>query len=180
VEREGISVQYPSRFVIVGSMNPEEGELRPQLLDRLALQAEVVGIQDVGQRVEIVRRREEFTAAPEEFRSKFEPLQQELMEQIRRARELVPRVRTPERVLKIVSRLCIDFDVAGHRADTIIERTARTNASLMGRTETGLEDVAEASVLALPHRMRANPLAGEPFEPASVLKLLRRYEKDVV
>ncbi|HLF07578.1 MAG TPA: ATP-binding protein, partial [Thermoplasmata archaeon] len=154
VEREGISISYPSRFVIVGSMNPEEGELRPQLLDRLALQAEVVGIQDVGQRVEIVKRREEFTAAPEDLRRKFDPLQQELMEQIRRARELVPRVRTPERVLKIIARMCIDFDVAGHRADTIIERTARTNASLMGRTDTALEDVAEAAILALPHRMR--------------------------
>jgi magnesium chelatase subunit I len=179
VEREGVSISYLSRFIIVGSMNPEEGELRPQILDRIALQAEVTGIRDVAQRVEIVKRRDEFTKDPEGFRKKYAKDQEELRKKIISARELLPRVTTPEPLLKIISHLCIDFDAAGHRADIIIERTARTNAALNGRLETSLADIAEAAVLALPHRMRANPIVGEPFTPETVLKRLRKYEKEV-
>jgi magnesium chelatase subunit I len=179
VEREGMSIAYLSRFIIVGSMNPEEGELRPQILDRIALQAEVVGIQEVTQRVEIVKRREEFTKDPEAFRRRHAKGQDQLRDRITQARDLLPKVNTPEHMMRIISHLCIDFDTAGHRADIIIERTARTNAALNGKLETSLEDIAEAAILALPHRMRANPIEGEPFTPESILKRLRKYQKEV-
>ena len=178
VEREGISVAYLSRFIIVGSMNPEEGELRPQILDRIALQAEVAGIQEVTQRVEIVRRREEFTKDSEVLRRRYQSEQDVLKARITQARELLPKVSTSEPIMRVISNLCIDFDAAGHRADIIIERTARTNAALQGRVETSLEDVSEAAVLALPHRMRANPIEGEPFTHESILKRLRKYQKE--
>lgn len=154
VEREGISISHPSKFIIVGSMNPEEGELRPQLLDRLALQVEVGGIEDVDERMEIVRRREEFTRDALTFRRKFEPEQEALRQKINQARSIMPRVQVPIALKAFIARLSLAYKVHGHRSDIIIERAARANAALNGRTEVTLDDVEMGALLGLPHRMR--------------------------
>ena len=154
IEREGISFTHPARFIIVGSMNPEEGELRPQLLDRLALEVEVSGIKDVEERMEIVRRRKEFTENPELFREKYSGQQEELRNRITEAREKLSSISVSPDILDLIGKLCVEFDVDGHRADIIIERAARANAAFEGRTEVNIEDVVTAATYALPHRAR--------------------------
>lgn len=154
VEREGISVSYPAKFIIVGSMNPEEGELRPQLLDRLALLVSVKGITDIASRIEIVRRRERFTSNPEEFRKKFNVEQNDLRARIVKARETLPFITITPQLLEMIARLSMDFKVDGHRADIIIERAARANVAFDGRREVTVDDIIVAAEMALPHRMR--------------------------
>ncbi len=179
IEREGMSISHPSRFLIVGSMNPEEGELRPQILDRLALQCDVIGIKDVEQRIQIVRRREEFTSNPVKFRDQFEGQRTELRARIDKAQALIPNVTTPPRIYKLIAQICLDFDVDGHRADIIIERAARANAAYEGRMETSAEDVASAAAMALPHRMRRRPSEEEEFNEESILKLVKSREAEL-
>ncbi len=174
IEREGISFTHPARFIIVGSMNPEEGELRPQLLDRLALQVDVVGIKDVEERMEIVRRRKEFTENPELFREKWSPQQEELKRRITDAKERIASISTPPHILDIIGKLCVEFDVDGHRADIIVERAARANAAYEGRNEVSIEDVIVAATYTLPHRARK--IEGE-FSREFVEKAVRRLEK---
>ena len=171
IEREGISITHPAKFIIVGSMNPEEGELRPQILDRIALQTDVVGIHDVDKRIEIIRRREEFSKDPEAFREKYRPAQEELKARITEARSILNNVTTPERIYNLIGQICLDFDVDGHRADIIIERAARANAAFEGRLEVTAEDVIIAAEMALPHRMRRRPYEGEEFS----IDALRRW-----
>ncbi|MFH0815379.1 MAG: ATP-binding protein [Methanobacteriota archaeon] len=180
VEREGISLSHPARFIIVGSMNPEEGELRPQILDRIALQTDVIGIQDVTSRIDIVRRREEFTVDPEGFRAKHEPVRQELRERITKAREILPNVRTPQHVYDLIAQVCIDFNVDGHRADIIIERAARANAAFEGRLEVAAEDIVVVSEMALPHRMRRRPYEEEEFSEEMLRKLVKQRERESI
>ncbi|HEQ79327.1 MAG TPA: magnesium chelatase [Euryarchaeota archaeon] len=175
VEREGISISYPSEFILVGSMNPEEGELRPQLQDRLALQAIVQGITDVPSRVDIIKRRQEFSTNPKQFREKYRGETEEMRRRIEQARELLPRVKTPPSVQATISRLCIDFNVDGHRADIIIERAAETNAALRLEKEASLEDVIEASQMALPHRMRKKPFEEMEFSVGMLKRLVESY-----
>lgn len=179
IEREGMSISHPSRFLIVGSMNPEEGELRPQILDRLALQCDVVGIKDVEQRIQIVKGREEFSSNPVKFREKFEGKMQEIRAKIDKAQELIPNVTTPPRIYKLIAQICLDFDVDGHRADIIIERAARANASFEGRLEATAEDVASAAAMALPHRMKRRPSEEEEFNEDSILKLIKSREAEL-
>jgi magnesium chelatase subunit I len=179
IEREGMSISHPSRFIIVGSMNPEEGELRPQILDRLALQCDVIGIKDVDQRIQIVKRREEFSINPVAFRDKFEGQMVELRAKIDKAQALIPNVTTPPRIYKLIAQICLDFDVDGHRADIIIERAARANAAFEGRLETTAEDVASAAAMALPHRMRRRPSEDEEFSEESILKLVKSREAEL-
>jgi magnesium chelatase subunit I len=180
VEREGISLTHPARFIIVGSMNPEEGELRPQILDRIALQTDVVGIQDVASRIDIVRRREEFTVNPEGFREKHEPVRKELRERITKAREMLPNVRTPKHAYDLIAQVCIDFNVDGHRADIIIERAARANAAFEGRLEVNADDVVVAAEMALPHRMRRRPYEEEEFSEEMLRKLVKQRERETL
>lgn len=178
VERESISLNFPSDFILIGSMNPEEGELRPQLLDRLALQAEVKGLEDVDQRVEIIHRSQEFANDPWLFRENFKAELAETKKRIADARELLPRVATPDHVLRIITRLGIDFNIDGHRGDIIIERTARTNAAYEGRMETNADDVIVAAEMALPHRMRKQPFEEESFSAEVLRKLVRKYDEE--
>jgi magnesium chelatase subunit I len=178
IEREGISLNYPSEFIIIGSMNPEEGELRPQLLDRLALQAEVTGIDNVEQRVEIMMATREFSLDPIVFRDQHREKLKTLREEIVHARELMGKVKTPDSVLGIITKIGIDFNIDGHRGDIIIERTARTNAAFEGRTESTPDDVILAAEMALPHRMRKQPFEEESFSAEMLRRLVRRYETD--
>ncbi len=180
IEREGISLSHPSRFLIVGSMNPEEGELRPQILDRIALQTDVIGIKDVGKRIDIVRRREEFTSEPLKFREKFEASRKELVDKIERANGLLSKVTTPERMFKLIAQVCMDFNVDGHRADIIIERAARANAAFEGRMETSTEDIIVAASMALPHRMKRRAFEDdEEFSEEMLRRLIDKREADL-
>jgi len=154
VEREGISVQHPSRFILVGTMNPEEGELRPQLLDRMALHTEISTIPDPKLRIDVMRRNIEFEDDPADFRERFRGEQEELMERIIRAKELMPKVASPDHLYEIVAKMCISLNMDGHRPDIIIIKTARTLAALEGRELMEDRDILDCAYLALSHRTR--------------------------
>lgn len=160
VEREGISVSHPSRFILVGTMNPEEGEIRPQLLDRFGLQANVESLSDVDERVAIVKVAEQFDTDPEGFRESCEDSQRELSEKIVNAETILPDARISDDLLRTTAEMCIELGVRTHRAEIVITRTAKTIAAFDNRTEVTLGDIKEAMELALPHRMRK-----KPFEP---------------
>jgi Mg-chelatase subunit ChlI len=157
VEREGISFSHPARFILVGTMNPEEGDLRPQLLDRFALSVEIHGILDPRQRVQIMERNLAFEADPESFREEWLPMEQELSEQIAQARTLVDRVGYTTRDLLIIADLTARMQVDGHRADLVILKAARAHAAFEGRNAINTRDIALASELALPHRVKSGP-----------------------
>jgi magnesium chelatase subunit D len=157
VQREGVSVSHPARFLLVGTMNPEEGDLRPQLLDRFGLMVEVVGPREPAVRAEIVRRRMEHEADPEGFAARWAGEQAALRGRIAGARERLPRIVLPEDLLTLTSRLCCEFEVDGLRADLAMHRTARARAAFHGRPEVALEDVRAAAELVLPHRQRRRP-----------------------
>ena len=129
VEREGISVTHPARFILVGTMNPEEGELRPQLLDRFGLVVEIGGIHDVEGRVEVISRRMRYDGDPDGFSKEWLPTEQELAERIVRARALLPLVQITRRDMAAVATLSMELGVDGHRADLAILETARTHAA---------------------------------------------------
>ncbi|MGP3988128.1 putative cobaltochelatase [Streptomyces sp. 3N207] len=157
VEREGVSVRHASRFLLVGTMNPEEGELRPQLLDRFGLTVEVAASRETDERVEVVRRRLAYDDDPEGFAARWADDEQELRERIAAARELLPRVRLGDAALRQIAATCAAFEVDGMRADLVMARTATAMAAWAGRTEVESADVRQAALLALPHRRRRNP-----------------------
>ena len=165
VEREGVSVAHPSKFILVGTMNPEEGEIRPQLLDRFGLQVSVVGIEDVDQRMQIAKMAEAFDADPDGFAERNQGSQEEMKAKISQARKLLRQVSMSDDLLRSVASTCIDLGVKTHRAEIVITRTAKTIAAFDGRTEVNEEDIKKAMELALAHRMRSRP-----FEPPTLNK----------
>ncbi len=158
VEREGISVKHPARFVLVGSGNPEEGDLRPQLLDRFGLHARITTITDVQQRVEIVKRRREYDADPEAFINKWEPQQKALRNKVTKAQKLAPSVDMPDDTLLFAAELCMKLGIDGHRGELTLARAASAFAALQGRTRVTSDDVKHISVPSLRHRLRRDPL----------------------
>lgn len=172
VEREGVSFSHPARFVLVGTMNPEEGELRPQLLDRFGLCVEVRGIAEPGDRVAVVRRLEAFEADPEEFARQYDEAEQALGRKLAAARERVGRVRISDEGLTDIARLAIALDVDGHRADLVMMRAAKGLAALEAREEVTREDLRRAAELALPHRMRRRPFEEVGVDRGAVDKIL--------
>lgn len=165
VEREGVSASHPASFIIVGSMNPEEGELRPQLLDRIALQVEVEGISDVEQRVEIIERSNAFSKDPVKFREEFEAENRRLTSRIVAAKKALPRIAVGRSDRLKIAKIAVEFGVDGHRADIMIERTARTNAAFEGRERVEAADIVAAADMVLPHRMRKTPFDDGEFSP---------------
>jgi Mg-chelatase subunit ChlI len=157
VEREGISFTHPARFILVGTMNPEEGELRPQLLDRFALSVDIVGIRDARERVMIMERNLAFEQDADAFRKKWMPREEEISHQIERARELVGQVTHTSRDLLSIAALTSSLNVDGHRADLVILKAARAQAAFEGRTKINDHDIALAAELALPHRIKRTP-----------------------
>src|SRR5689334_666382 len=157
VERDGVSVTHPARFVLVGTMNPEEGELRPQLLDRFGLTVDVVASRDPAVRVEVMRARLSYEADPAAFVSRYDGPQRELAERIVKARDLLAEVILTDSALRQIAEICASFDVDGMRADLVTARTAVAHAAWSGRTVVEVEDVRAAAKLALPHRRRRNP-----------------------
>jgi magnesium chelatase subunit I len=158
VEREGISIRHPARFVLVGSGNPEEGELRPQLLDRFGLHAEIRTVKDPTLRVEIVEQRSEFDQDPDTFLEKYKSQQDELQQKLIAAQTLLPSV-SIEHDLKIkISQVCSELDVDGLRGDIVTNRTAKALAALEGRNNVTVDDIRRVIVMALRHRLRKDPL----------------------
>ncbi len=157
VERDAVSVSHPARFVLIGSMNPEEGELRPQLLDRFGLTVDVIASRDPAVRVEVVRRRLAADADPAGFATQWATAERQLAARIVAAQELLDSVQLPDSALRQIAEVCAAFDVDGMRADIVTARTALAHAAWSGRTEVNAEDVRAAALLALPHRRRRNP-----------------------
>ncbi|MBV7329114.1 AAA family ATPase [Chloroflexi bacterium TSY] len=157
VEREGISYQHEARFVLVGSMNPEEGDLRPQLLDRFAHAVDVVGIEDSRQRVQILSRRVQFEQDADTFQADWAEAEEQLSNRIMSARDLYDGVSYSESDMYTIATLTASFKVDGHRADIVILRTARAHAAYEGRSSISDRDILLAAELALPHRMKKQP-----------------------
>jgi len=154
VEREGISISHPSRFIFLGTMNPEEGQLRPQLLDRFSLSVDVEKIDSAEERMEIVKRNIEFEANPEAFLEKYKTNQEAIKNRIAKAKEILPKVEIPEQLLEAICKACIDLKVDGLRPDIVIGKTAQTLAAFENRTMVTPDDILIAAELALNHRTR--------------------------
>jgi magnesium chelatase subunit I len=157
IEREGISYVHPSRFVLIGTMNPEEGDLRPQLIDRFGLVVEVLGEKDRDSRVEVIKRRLKFEKDPEIFIQEYEERQNELSNKIENAKKILDKVIYSENCLRVAAEIAIAMGVDGHRADITFMKTAVTHAAYRGDTKVNKEDLFVAAKLALPHRMRRKP-----------------------
>jgi magnesium chelatase subunit D len=157
VEREGVSVQHAARFLLVGTMNPEEGELRPQLLDRFGLTVEVAGTRDPSERAEVVRRRLAYEADPVGFAAQWTDADADLAKHIAAARERLPHVSLGDHALREITTVCAAFDVDGLRADLVTAKAAIALAAWADRDEVTTDDVRTAARLALPHRRRRNP-----------------------
>ena len=157
VEREGVSYSHPARFVLVGTMNPEEGDIRPQLLDRFGLSVVVTGEHDPEQRVEVIKRRLAYEQDADAFIAQYQDEQEALAAKIMQAGKLLPRVTIDDKLLETVAKLAVELVVDGHRADITVIKTALTVAAFNGRTEAELEDLKQAAKLVLPHRMRRRP-----------------------
>ena len=157
IEREGISFSHPSRFILVGTMNPEEGDLRPQLLDRFALSVDIKGIRDPRDRVTIMERHMAFEESPEHFREEWLEQEHALGKKILAARNLVEKVVHTSRDLISIASLTSSLSLEGHRSDLVILKTARAQAALEGRTRITDLDIALAAELALPHRLKRGP-----------------------
>jgi magnesium chelatase subunit D len=176
VQREGVSVVHPARFLLVGTMNREEGDLRPQLLDRFGLMVEVAGPRELEPRAEVVRRRLAFEADPAGFAARWEPEQQTLRRRISEARERLPRVVLGEPLLAVISRLCCEFEVDGLRADIGMHKAARALAALDGRTDVTPEDIRQAAELVLPHRQRRRPFEQPRLDRERLQESLSRVQ----
>lgn len=157
VQREGLSISHPARFTLIGTMNLEEGDLRPQLLDRFGLMVEVTTSREKHLRSEVVRRRIAFEADVADFAAAWSKEQDALRRQLTTAQQLLPTVRLDDDLLDLISHVCCEFDVASLRADIVMHKASRTLAALDGRTRVTAEDVRRAAELALPHRRRRKP-----------------------
>jgi len=178
VEREGVSVRHAARFLLVGTMNPEEGELRPQLLDRFGLTVQAAAPRDPAERAEVVRRRLAHDADPVGFARRWQPAEDELAARIVSARGLLPRVVLPDAVLRQVASVCAAFDVDGMRADLVTARAAVAHAAWQGRAEVTAEDVRTAARLALPHRRRRQPFDAPDLDEDKLDEALAGAETD--
>ena len=174
IERDGLTAEHPSRFVLVGSMNPEEGELRPQLLDRFGLAVEVRAPRDPQLRTEVVRRRLAYDADPAAFADRFAAEEDGLRAAIADAAVLLPEVEVPDEVLALASRLCAELDAEGLRADLVLARGAAAAAALDGRKEATADDVVRLAPLALAHRRRRGPFDAPRLSPEDLAAALER------
>ncbi|MFD7415755.1 putative cobaltochelatase [Kitasatospora purpeofusca] len=175
VEREGVSVRHAARFLLVGTMNPEEGELRPQLLDRFGLTVEIAATREPVERAEVVRRRLSYDADPAVFADRFAAEERALADRITAARELLPQVELTDAALRQITAVCAAFEVDGLRADIVMARTAVALAAWAGRTEVLAEDVRKAAQLALPHRRRRNPFDAPGLDEEQLDRILEEH-----
>lgn len=172
VEREGLSVRHPARFVIIGSGNPEEGELRPQLLDRFGLSVEIATPTDIAQRIEIVRRRDSFERDRKGFIAEWSGRNREVRATIDAAKSRLPSVEVPSEALEQATKLCLALGTDGLRGELAIMKAARATAALEGSDTVGVEQLTRVASSALRHRMRRDPL-DETGSTARVQKALQ-------
>ncbi len=165
VEREGVSYTHPARFVLVGTMNPEEGDLRPQLLDRFGLCVEVAASQELDERVELLLRREAYDADPQAFMQRFHKEEEKLCGRIKKARKLLQRVQFPPHMRRFISELCTSNNVAGHRADIVMEQAARALAAYEGKQQVTNEHISRVAPMVLLHRLREAEPPPPPPQP---------------
>ena len=178
VEREGISCTHSSKFVLIGSMNPEEGNLRPQLLDRFGMVVDVEAEEDVEKRVQIIENRLAYEKNPRYFCRKYKESQAELEERIRTAGEFLSQVKVPKELLKLAAEICIAYGTDGHRADIGLIRTAQTMAAFDGRKKASKDDLKRVARYVLPHRMRRNPLDNGQMDPQVMEEILSSGKKN--
>ncbi|NBE92399.1 VWA domain-containing protein [Nonomuraea sp. KC401] len=178
VERESVSVRHAARFLLVGTMNPEEGELRPQLLDRFGLTVEVKASRDPEERAEVIRRRLAFDTDAEAFAARWAEEESALADRIAGARARVPGVRLPDARLRQIATVCAAFEVDGLRADLVTANAALAHAAWQGRDTVTTEDVRAAARLSLPHRRRRDPFDAPGLDEALLDELLERTSQD--
>ncbi len=172
IEREGISESHYSRFVLVGSMNPEEGDLRPQLIDRFGLAVDVFGEKNMETRIEIMNRRLSFEKNPSAFIEKYALEEEHLRERIIRARKKLSEVKISDQILENVAKLSVELEVDGHRGDITVLKTAQTLAAWKDKDTVEEEDIVKAALLALPHRRKRNPFDEEVFSEQRIRDIL--------
>lgn len=177
VERDGVSVSHAASFLLVGTMNPEEGELRPQLLDRFGLTVEVAASRDVQTRAEVVRRRLSYEADPAGFAASWQAHDAALADRIVAARSALPQVALPDSELRQIASVCAAFDVDGMRADLVLARTALAHAAWRGASAVAEEDIRVAAVLALPHRRRRDPFDEPGLDREQLEDALRNTDR---
>ncbi len=173
VEREGLSIRHPARFVLIGSGNPEEGELRPQLLDRFGLAVDVRTPSDVPERIEVVKRRDTFERDAEAFLKKWSGEEKKLRKRIETARAALPSIATPDSLFDTATRLCLALGTDGLRGELTLIRAARALASLEGKAEVGDAELRRLAPMALSHRLRRNPLD----DSGSAIRVRRAVEE---
>jgi Mg-chelatase subunit ChlI len=174
VEREGVSYNHPARFILVGTMNPEEGDLRPQLLDRFGLSLEIGGIRDVALRVEIVERRQQYELDPAAFVTQYQQQEQELAEQIVQAKERLHEVEVSRDMLRLIARINIELDTDGHRGDIVLRKTAQTYAAYMGKPAVTPNEIFKVADMALSHRLKHTALDKVTRSVTEVLNSIRQ------
>ena len=175
VEREGVSFSHPARFMLIGTMNPEEGELRPQLLDRFALCVDVEGITEADDRIEIVRRYLEYENDPHGFIHRWEKKENRMGEHITIAQSILPEVTYTDDIIKLITSIAITMNVDGHRADIAMLKTGLTIAAFHHRKEVTSDDIREAAELVLPHRMRRKPFQEPKIDNEKLEDAIRNY-----
>ena len=168
VEREGVSYSHPSNFILVGTMNPEEGDLRPQLLDRFGLMVDVRGEFDEKNRTEIVRRRIAFERDPYGFSEIYEPANEKVRKRIKSAQSKVKKIEPDQKVLDMAVKISLHLGISGHRADLTMVKAAIAYAAWEGRDKVIPEDIVKVSRLVLPHRMRQNPFEDSSLDEESL------------
>lgn len=176
VEREGVSFSHPANFVLVGTMNPEEGDLRPQLLDRFGMVVDVVGERDTNKRVEVIKRRLDYEKDDADFMAQYKNSQEDLAERIEKAKKLLDQVEFDDRVLEMAAEVSINMDVDGHRADISMIKTAVAIAAFNDRDKVTGDDLIEAAGFVLPHRMRRKPFEDRTMDFSDVEKIIRNIE----
>jgi len=177
IEREGVSFSHPARFILIGTMNPEEGELRPQLLDRFGLCVDVEGITDPENRVLVIERRMGYEADPESFREQCAKDQDEMSSVIINARKLLPEVVCDRKMYELIVSISLEMGVDGHRADLYMLKTAQTIAAYHQKKEVTEEDIREAAELVLNHRMRRMPFQGPEPEMDKIDEAIDNHKK---
>lgn len=172
IEREGISYSHPAKFVLVGTMNPEEGDLRPQLLDRFGLVVDVIGERETSKRVEVIKKRLDFEAEPEKFIKKYLAEEEKLKNRIENSKKILKNIKCNDEIYELAAKISIALNVDGHRADIAVVKTATTIAAFENREEVIKEDMLRAAVLALPHRMRKTPFEDGILDKEQIEKLV--------
>ncbi len=178
VEREGISVRHPARFVLIGSGNPEEGELRPQLLDRFGMSVEVRTVREAELRVQVVEQRTAFDNDPDNFSNSIQNKQDELQEKVVQAQNILSEVNIDQELRLRISAICGELDVDGLRGDIVTNRASRALAAFEGRSEVSEEDIARVVSCSLRHRLRKDPLEQVDSGDRVIKAFCKIFERD--